>query len=445
MNHETTRRDFVKTSAAAGATWWMGSQFGYSTEKERFKIEQINFGCIGVGGKGSSDTDSAGRNGNVVALCDIDSNRLKQKAKKYPHAKKFADYRKMLEEMGDKIDAVTVTTPDHSHAPASLRAMRLGKHCFTQKPLTWSVEEARMMRKVAKEKKLATQMGNQGTSERLLREAVDMIRAGVIGDVTEVHVWTNRPIWPQGTGRPTKEEKIPANVNWDLFLGPAQYRPYSSDYTPFKWRGWVDYGTGALGDMGCHIMNLPVMALNLYDPVAIQGTSAGIFQNETYPKNSVVKYEFPKRASFVPCTMTWYDGGNKPPVKLMSQLSNVTRGGSLMVGTKGMLFSAGDYGGQRNDFIPAEKFKKVEYEKKLPRSPGHFKEYAIAIKGGPAAMSNFDYSSRLAETVILGNLALRTNERIEWDAKKGKSKNMPVLNKFVARQHYRDGFGIQDT
>ncbi|MCH8828467.1 MAG: Gfo/Idh/MocA family oxidoreductase [Planctomycetes bacterium] len=440
MTRKTTRRDFVKQTSAVGAAWWAGTNLGISAEKERSAVERLNFACIGVGGKGSSDTDSAGRAGNVVALCDIDDRRLAQKAKKFPQAKKFNDYREMLDELGPTIDAVTVSTPDHTHAPASIRAMKMGKHCFCQKPLTWSVEEARKMRELAAKKKVATQMGNQGTSHTGLREAVELVKAGGLGDVKEVHIWTNRPIWPQGKGRPTKVEQVPGHVNWDLFLGAAPVRPYHSGYHPFKWRGWLDFGTGALGDMACHTANMAVMALDLFDPISFQAVSSGIVENETYPSYSTITFEFGKRTQFGPCTMTWYDGCKRPPRALL-QGKKMVSSGSLLVGSKGTLYSPNDYG-SKYFLLPEKDF--VDYQKPaptLPRSPGHFKEFAIACKGGKPAMSNFNYSGRLTETILLGNLALHSEKKLLWDAKNLKVTNDKSVNEFIRRE-YRSGFGI---
>lgn len=444
MTNQSTRRDFVKQTAAVGATWWMGTSLGVASQTERAKVERLNFACIGVGGKGSSDTDSAGRAGNIVALCDIDQKRLDQKGRRYKSAKKFNDYREMLDEMGDKIDAVTVSTPDHSHAPASMKAMKLGKHCFTQKPLTWSVHEARVMRETAAKRKVATQMGNQGTSQNGLRDAVEVIRAGVIGDVKQVHVWTNRPIWPQGTGRP-KPEKAPEHVNWDLFLGPAKVRPYSSAYHPFKWRGWLDFGTGALGDMACHTANMAVMALSLFDPKTVQAIeNSGIVENETYPKYSVIKFEFPKRDKLPACDLFWYDGGKKPVELVREHVGEGVRipnSGSFILGSKGALYSPNDYGAKFGVYAGGKTMKYTKPERSLPRSPGHFKEFAIACKGGKPAMSNFSYAGRLTETILLGNAALRSSKKLEWDAKSMTFTNDKEASKFIKRD-YRKGFGI---
>ncbi len=257
------RREFFQQSAMAGAgSYLLGGAraFARSLAPSPSPNEKVRFACIGVGGKGDSDTHDAGKHGEIVALCDTDENVLNRMAKDFPKAKKYFDYRKMLEELGSKIDAVTVSTPDHTHAPASVMAMRMGKHCFCQKPLTWSVEEARVMRTLAAEKKLCTQMGNQGTAEDGFRGGVELIQSGILGPIKEVMVWTNRPIWPQGIGRPKSTPGIPNHVHWYEFLGAAHDRPYHPDYQPFNWRGWLDFGTGALGDMACHTINVAAMA-----------------------------------------------------------------------------------------------------------------------------------------------------------------------------------------
>jgi predicted dehydrogenase len=451
MLQSSTRRDFVKNSALLGTAWWVGQSSLLGADSKN-PLEKLNFACIGVEGKGDSDTKDAGRNGNIVALCDIDDLHLEKKAKLFKSARTFNDYREMLETMGDKIDAVTVSTPDHSHAPAAIRAMMKGKHCFCQKPLTWSVYEARRMREVAAEKKVATQMGNQGTADSGFRTAVEIVRSGAIGHVKEVHVWTNRPIWPQGEGRPTKNrltvrlrdqeivdiyvpDPVPKNVHWDLFLGPAADRPYVADvYHPFKWRGWIDFGTGALGDMACHTANMAVMSLELFDPTSVAViTTAGIVGGETYPKYSVLGFEFPQRGKLPPCKMTWYDGQQYPPKELL-QGERRSDSGLLLVGDEGTLYSPNDYGAE-HVLLPRDKFKGYKPpEPTLPRSPGHFKEWANACRGGAPAMSNFGYAGRLTETILLGNLALRAGKKIVV-------KNAPEANKFVKRD-YRPGYEV---
>ncbi len=447
MSQQSTRRDFLKTTGAASAAWWIGTQASYGLE--RSPIERINFACIGVEGKGSSDTDSAAGQGNIVALCDIDDNRLRKKAARFPNAKKYHDYRQMLEELGDEIDAVTVSTPDHSHAPASVMAMKMGKHCFCQKPLTWSLYEARVMREVAAKNDLATQMGNQGTAQSALRNAVDIVKAGIIGDVKEVHVWTNRPIWAQGTGRPSDTPATPKNVHWDLFLGPAPERPYHPAYHPFKWRGWVDFGTGALGDMACHTMNMPVMALDLFNATSVVAESPGIYEGETYPKFSTIHYEFPERQdsrtgkTLPAANLTWYDGGKKPSEELLLGQAKLNTRGSILVGSKATLYSDDDYCGRFTVFTKDGKFEYEQPTDGLPKSPGHFVEFANAIKSGnkDKAMSNFDYAGRLTETVLLGNLALHADKKVEWDAENLKATNAPELASVIKRD-YRKGWTL---
>ena len=353
-----TRRDFLKrtsiaTSAAALTFPFVGNVLGAN--------DRINLACIGAGtgGKGDGDSnDAAACGGNIVALCDVDLNRLESKAKKFPDAKKYQDYRKLFDEMEKDIDAVTVSTPDHNHGVASIRAMKLGKHCFCQKPLVQTVSEARTMRKLAADKKLATQMGNQGSAETGLRRAVEVIQAGVIGKPLELHVWTNRPIWPQGLERPHGKDPVPANLNWDCWLGPASKRPYKKDvYHAFKWRGWYDFGTGALGDMACHTVNMPFRALKLGYPTVVECEMASRTYPETFPKTSRIRWEFPEREGLPPLKFWWYDGNPDEPFKPIRPSADITKeivgtlgklpsSGALIIGDKGKLFSPDDYGAQ---------------------------------------------------------------------------------------------------
>jgi predicted dehydrogenase len=444
MSRQSTRREFLaQTSTLAAACWAGTSRQGWTQETSANSV--IRFACVGVGGnKGESDRDDAGRHGDIVAICDIDEDALEKAGLRYPKARKFVDFRKMFDEMADSIDAVTVSTPDHTHAPASVRAMRLGKHCFCQKPLTHSVAESRLMRELARDKKLCTQMGNQGTSYNGLREAVEIVRRGDIGTVKEVHIWTNRPLWPQGGVRPKEAEECPKHLHWDLFLGPAKVRPYHSAYQPFKWRGWQDFGTGALGDVACHTMNMSVMALQLFDPISIEAVSdpdwTGEARTETYPKHCTIKYEFGPRGKFGPCTLYWYDGGKRPPEELfLGEKQNAS--GSLVVGDKGRIFSSNDYHG---DYMLLPKPEFVDYKKPTYQvSPGHFTEFASAIKEGKPelAMSNFDYAGRLSETVLLGNVALRAGKKIEWDSTNLKITNDAAANQFISRE-YRKGWEL---
>ncbi len=446
MSRASSRRDFMKhTAGIASAVWVANSAQSFAQSKSA--NGQINFACIGVEGKGSSDSSDAGKHGKVVAICDVDGRRLDKAGERFDGAEKFLDYREMLKKLGDKIDAVTVSTPDHSHAPAAAMAMRMGKHCFCQKPLTWSVKEARVLRDLAKEKGVATQMGNQGTSENGLREAVEIMRAGLLGEVKEVHIWTNRPIWPQGTGRPKEEEKVPEGLAWDLFLGPAQYRPYNSAYHPFKWRGWLDFGTGALGDMACHTANTAVMGLDLFEPTWVEAESSGIVENETYPKNCKITFQFPERAKasgdgkWGAVKVYWYDGGNLPNQELVPGVK-FQSSGSMVVGSEATFYSPNDYGAAYSIFKPgtSEKLDIKKPEQSLKRSPGHFKEFQVAIQGGEAAMSNFAYAGRLTETILLGNVALRAGKKVNWDASK-LSTGDAELDKLLSRE-YREGWTL---
>lgn len=466
MTRKTTRRRFIGQSAALGAGFWIGSQTAAKAQVSA--LQSLSAACVGVGGKGGSDTSHIGEQGvSIVGLCDVDGGTLTKKGREFPDAKQFTDYREMLDKLGDKVDIVTVSTPDHNHAAAAIKAMRMKKHVYCQKPLTWSIQEARMMREVAQETGVVTQMGNQGTSEDGLREAVEVIRSGAIGDVSAIHIWSNRPVWPQGVGRPAGEDPIPEGLNWDAWIGPAPMRPFKDGvYHSFNWRGWVDFGTGALGDMACHTTNMPVMALELWDPIAVTAVkNPGLFEGETFPGSSSLMFEFPKRGNLPPCNFYWYDGGNLPENDLISQLpasfqkriqeqreGGRKTSGAVLVGSKGILFSPDDYGAQYF-LLPEDNFKDFKKpEQTLPRIPykagGDQRqkwEFVSTIKGEyePGTMSNFGYAGRLTETILVGNLAMRAGEgqRIEWDAKSLKSTNLPAVNEFVHRE-YREGWSI---
>ena len=468
MSTRSNRRSFIGQSAALGTAFWVAPRtFG---NPHTSALQSLSAACVGVGGKGSSDSSHIAENGvRIAGICDVDARTLTKKGREpeMKDAEHFQDFREMLDKLGDKVDIVTVSTPDHTHALAAIKAMKMGKHVYCQKPLTWSIREARMMREVAAETGVVTQMGNQGTSEDGLREAVEVIRSGGIGEVKEVHVWTNRPVWPQGVGRPAGEDPVPPELNWDAWIGPAPMRPFKEGaYHTFNWRGWVDFGTGALGDMACHTTNLPVMALDLWDPVAVTAVkNPGIFENETFPASSTLKFEFPARNGMPACEFYWYDGGNLPADDLLSQLpesflNKVARqreggqltSGALVVGSEGLLFSENDYGAKYS-LLPDSKYADYKKpEQTLPRIP--FKggtderqkwEFVQTCKGEyePGTMSNFGYAGRLTETILVGNLAMRAGEgeRIEWDAKNLKSTNMPAVNQYVQRE-YREGWTL---
>jgi predicted dehydrogenase len=471
MASKRSRREFLQTTAVTGVGFFVAA--GFTPKPVRAANEKIAFASIGVSGKGGSDSHDAGSSGDMVAICDVDDKNLDNAAKKYPGAKKFNDFRKMLDEMGKSIDAVTVSTPDHIHAPASLMAMRMKKHCFCQKPLTHSIYEARLMAETAKEMKVATQMGNQGTAGDSLRRAAAMLRAGAVGTVKEVHVWTNRPIWPQGGERP-KPEECPSSLHWDLWLGPAPKRPYAKGYHPFAWRGWWDFGTGALGDMACHTVNMPYMGLDLKNPTSVVAKSSG-HNRDSYPAWSVITFEYPANEWRPALKFFWYDGGKRPADEYFASLEKMQkeheaahasqskpekkddkkgkkkdkkptigpeRSGCLVVGEKGSMYAPGDYGGTP---IMLDGAKEVEVNP--PKSPGHFAEWVRAIQGGEPAMSNFaNYSGGLTETILLGNLAVWAadkgeGKKIEWDAKNLVATNAPEVMHIV-KPEFQNGYAI---
>ncbi len=446
MSRRSSRREFIGNSAAMGAGFWItGVERGFGQEKS--PNAKLNVAAIGTGGQGGSDMNQVGKTENIVALCDIDSKRNDEAGKKYPEAKKYGDYRKMLEEMAPKIDAVTVGTPDHHHAPASVMAMKLGKGVYTEKPLTHSVYEARVMRETANKYKVATQMGNQGTAGGNLRQSVEIIRSGAIGEVKEVHIWTNRPVWPQSPdikARPPQADPVPGHISWDLWLGPAPERPYHRVYLHFKWRGWWDFGTGALGDMACHTANLPYMALQLGAPATVSAESEEP-NPETCPAWAKITYEFPARGDLPPVKVTWYEGkrdGQKllPPLDLL-QGEKASDSASLIVGSKGTMYSPDDYGG-RSIWLPKDQFKDYKPPAPtLPRSPGHHAEWIRACKGGEPAMSNVNYAGPFTEFVLLGNVAIRTQKKLEWDAEALRAKNCPEADQYLKRE-YRKGWTL---
>jgi len=430
MSRKISRRGFLKSAAAGGLGFVFlrnsSSAFGYTAN------EKLNVAVIGCGGMGKGDMNNVGKLENIYAVCDVRDEAIADALKDFPNAKPFVDYRVMLGQIGDKIDAVTVSTPDHSHAPASSMAIRMGKGVYCQKPLTHSIQEARALRDLARKHKVATQMGNQGTASNGMREAVEVIRAGTLGEVFEVHVWTDRPIWPQGVNRPTETPPVPGGLNWDCWLGPAPFRPYADGYQPFKWRGWIDFGTGALGDMACHTMNIAYMALDLNNPLSVEAEVVNGLTSESYPKSSVITWLFGERSGLRSCRMKWYDGGLKPSKDLLYG-DDPGGCGLLVVGTKGRLLSSshnGDY-----QLLPKDKFAGfTPPAPTLPRSPRHHEEWTRAVKTGSPTMSNFDYACGLTETVLLGNLAVLTGEPIYWDAANMRAANCPKADQYIQRE-----------
>jgi predicted dehydrogenase len=442
MTPRLTRRRFLQAGAlaAAGAAFpavWPRRVLGAN--------EKLDIAGIGAGGKGAVDVALCASE-NIVALCDVDEREARDTFARFPAAKRFKDYRKMLDEMKG-IDAVTVSTPDHVHAPAALLALRLGKHVFCQKPLTVSIHEARLLVETARKMKVATQMGNQGFASRPTRRLAEMVRAGVLGKVREAHVWTDRPIWPQGIERPADTPATPAELDWELWLGPAPARPYHPAYVPFKWRGWWDFGTGALGDMGCHNLGLPFLALELGDPTSVAAESPPV-SRETAPAWSIITYEFPARGERPALTLKWYDGGKQPPRQLV-QGGELAKNGVILVGEKDTLYVP-SYWGSGNFLSGARMEDLKSVPETLPRLPdsdddpdlAHHLEWIAAAKGGPRALSNFDAAGPLTEIVLLGNVALRVGKKIEWDAPGLKVRNAPEADPYLKRG-YRRGWELE--
>ncbi len=447
MSRNKSRRTFLQTSAAIGAGYWVAG--GVAPKISLAANEEIRFCCVGVGGKGQSDSSDAGKHGKIVALCDVDDNNLNKQGERFEGAKKYHDYRKMLDEIGNNFDAITVSTPDHMHAPVASAALRMKKHAFVQKPMTHSIFEARTLSDLARENGVATQMGNQGTANNTLRECASIVKSGALGTVKEVHVWTNRPVWPQKDDIEIKAEEAPAHVHWAEWIGRAKTRPYSAAYHPFKWRGFWDFGTGALGDMACHTVNMPFMALDLRDPTAIQATTAG-HKGVFYPAWSVINFDFPELNGRPAVKFVWYDGGKKPDESLVKgafkkEGEKISSSGCLIIGDKDSMYAPGDYAENGGRMTSGKPNPKVEWTK----SPGHFEEWVRAIKGGEAAMSNFpNYAGALTENILLGNLAVWVatekevaGKKIEWDAKSLTAKNAPEVA-HVIKPEYHNGYTL---
>ena len=452
MSRRTNRRQFIQQTSLAGIGFWVAG--GVTLGAAKAANEKLNIAGIGIGGKGDSDINQAGNHGNVVAICDIDDNTLNKKAMKFPKAKKYSDFRKMFDEMGKSIDAVTVSTPDHTHAVAAMMAIKMGKHVYCQKPLAHSAWEARLMRETAREKHLCTQMGNQGTADPGFRRGVELIRGGVLGDVQEVHVWTNRPFhyWKQApdiVARPKETPPVPEYVSWDLFLGPAPERPYHPGYHPHNWRGFWDFGTGALGDMACHTTNLPFMGLELGLPTRVSAVHSEI-NPETYPAYSTITYEFPAKGARPAVKLTWYEGAkngsrNLPPDTLFPAGVKPSDSGSLVIGSRGRMYSPSDYGSEQV-LWPADTFKHVllpRIERERDTDLSHKSEWVAAIRAGKPhhALSNFDYSATLTETMLLGNVAVRSGEAIDYNPETGQITNSSTASQYL-KSHFLAGWEL---
>lgn len=391
-----------------------GAKAAEAPTRRTIKPEKLRIGIIGCGGKGWSGMELAAEHGDIVALCDIDAENRAKAMAEHPRASTFDDYRIMLERMHSDMDAVIISTPDHHHAPASAMAMKYGLHSYTEKPLCRTIWEARQLQKIARDKKVATQMGNQSTASTPMRKAAALIQAGTFGAVKEVHLWTDRAKgwWAQGVARP-EPKRTPKHLDFDQWLGPRPDRPYAEGYHPFAWRGWWDFGTGSLGDMGCHIFNMPFMALDLRDPIAVRAETSG-HNRDSFPEWAIVHYEFGERKGRGPLTLHWHDGGKRPSPDLAPGFT-YGGNGSIVVCEHATVYSPDETNTQFM-LVGGAAMPDVQVEE----SPGHMAEFAIAAMGGKPARSNFpNYSGPLTETVLLGNLAIWADgPRLEWDARR---------------------------
>ena len=441
-NQMTHRRGFLKSAGATAATLLIPKwTWGQSPN------EILNIGFIGVGGRGASNLDACSQE-NVVALSDVDSVRAAAAFKRFPKAKHYQDYRVMLEKE-KTLDAVVVSTPDHMHALASIAAMKLGKHVYCEKPLARTIWEARQMAKVAVDNKVITQMGTQGHSFAGTRTAVEVIRSGTLGTVKEFHVWSDRPAnwWPQGVDRPKGTSPVPESLKWDLWLGGALERPYHPAYVPFKWRGFWDFGTGAIGDMGIHNLDTAFWALQLDAPTHVKIVDSGKMTSESPPPWSFTRIDFAETAKRPAIKLMWYDGGKQPSTELF-QGEEIPTNGSLIIGDKGTLFTRTWHGGSNaNDmFLLLPRTTFADYKPPaltIPRPAGHHQEWLSSIKQSKQSEhgSNFTYAATLTETLLLGNISQRLGQPVQWDAASMKVKNAPEADELI-KPEYRQGWMI---
>jgi predicted dehydrogenase len=470
-----SRRHFFYGTLLAGAIPAAGLGRVPSLKRLGYKSpnEKLNIAAIGAGGRAEINLAEV-ETENLVAFADPDSARAGNTFEVYPNVPRYKDFRVMLDKEGDKIDAVMITIPDHAHAVAALYAMERGKHVYLEKPLTRTVWEARLLRDAAARTRVATQMGNQGYSAEGERIAAEIIWSGEIGNVTEVHAWTDRPIWPQGMAQLPPEEKVPETLDWDIWLGPAATRPYSSAYLPFNWRGWFDFGCGSLGDMACHILGAANMALKLQAPSGVEVIKQEGKNSYTFPKQSITRFDFPARGSMPPLKIFWYDGAKAamyrpagipeneplisgpgafgqggvatapsrplrrvaqtpaaaPPTSFVPPSARIDMNGCVFVGEKGFLTT--DTYGHNVRLLPESRHKEYKLPPQyLTRSPGHYRDWIRACKGGEPACSNFNIAAPFTEWLLLGAVALRFEGKLDWDAARMKFTNNSEANKYV--------------
>lgn len=466
-----SRRKFIQQAGAAAA-FTIVPRFVLGGNGYIPPSDTLYLAGIGVGGKGTSDLSECAKspNAKVVFLCDVDDRQAVKSRENFPEAKYYKDFRVMLDKEAKGIDALTISTPDHTHAVAALNAMQRGKHVYVQKPLTWSIHEARTLAEAAKKYKVVTQMGNQGGSGDGVRKGKEIYQAGLIGDVTRVFAWTNRPVWPQGIPTPSGKHEIPAELDWDLWLGPANQLDYHPAYHPFNWRGWWNFGTGALGDMACHILDPAFRILPIDYPSEVECSTGtvwtGFFQEgyfpDSCPPSSIVHLKFPGKNGKPDIRLTWMDGGvlpERPEELLPDEPMGNWDGGVIMVGTKGKLMF--DCYGANPRLLPTTKMKDLNIKDSIPRvKEGHYVQWVNAcMKGyGKAELSSpFEYAGPFTEAILMGNLAIRSygmrvkndkgqntypgRKKLLWDSKNMKITNFDEANSFVKRE-YRTGWSL---
>jgi predicted dehydrogenase len=407
--------------------------------------DKLAIGNVGAGGRGWDNLQGVASE-RIVAIADVDDARCSEALKAYPQAAHYRDFRQMLDKE-KSLDAVVVSTPDHTHAVAAIAAMRHGLNVYCEKPLARSIYEARRMAEVAAETGVVTQMGQQGHAMDGSRRAVEVVRSGAIGDVKELHVWTDRPAgwWPQGEERPKDSPSVPKTLDWETWLGPAPFRPYNPVYVPFTWRGRWDFGTGAIGDMGVHDLDTAYWALDLGLPTSAEVVAASLKTDDCPPLASIIDIQYPARASASPVKLRFYDGKLLPPAELFYGEA-ISDNGSLIIGSKGTLYTRTWHGGETDEdmflLLPRKEF--IGYEPPaptLPRTKEHHTEWIEACKGGPATQSNFAYASRLTEGLLVGLLAVRVGKRIEWDAAQMRATGCPEADAFI-RPQFRSGWEV---
>jgi predicted dehydrogenase len=432
------RRDFLKAGLATGAGMAVGAPNVLLGASDK-ATKALNIAQVGAGGRGRAHWRNYARaKQNIVALCDVDAKRAGQAFKKFKDAAKYKDYRAMLEDMGDKIDAVSIATPDHSHHQIAKAAIQMGKHVYLEKPLVQTVPQARELHALAQKHGVVTQMGNQGHTHGRVQMLKEWIDAGIIGDVHEVHVFTNRPVWPQGMQQLPEAQEVPEHLDWELWQAGVTDQPYNEAYLPFKWRGWYAYGTGSLGDMGCHQLDGAFYALALGNPLAVSAVNSSE-SDVAFPKGSIVTYDFPSRGAHPPLTLKWFDGDMKsrcPQPEELDEGRNFGATGQIIYGSKGTIWVPTTYyGGFR--VIPEKKMKEVAPKlpgKTIPRPEGnHFENFVMACQGKiKESSTSFDYAVPLTEMVLLGAIAQRRpSKTLKFDSETGRFSNDETANQIM--------------